>query len=51
MTPVNLEVLSNLVTQFPAEPRIAYLLFEAETNIPAAAARTAVKLGRRVSGE
>jgi hypothetical protein len=51
MTPPNWEVLSNLMTQFPAEPRIGYLFFQAQTNNPAAAARTASKLARVISGQ
>jgi hypothetical protein len=46
--PPELTILSNLTTQFPSEPRIAYLLFKAETNDPAVAAKTASHLAEKV---
>jgi O-antigen ligase len=48
LSPPNLQVLSNLATQFPTEPRVAYLLFQVQTNLPASAAAAATLAERFV---
>lgn len=48
MSPPNSEILSNLAMQFPTEPRIAFLLFQTQTNNLPAASVTAASLVTRL---